>query len=75
MAGYADILNEQLRQAERHVAEGEKYLARQEWLIAELVRDGHSEQAEQARELLKQFEDLQRTLIADRDRLRKRLGT
>jgi hypothetical protein len=38
--------------AERHVREGEKRVARQEALVAELDRDGHGDAAARARDLL-----------------------
>ena len=38
--------------ARRHVAEGEAHVARQEALIVKLDRDGHTELAVEARELL-----------------------
>jgi hypothetical protein len=44
------LLLQHLAQAERHVAEGEQHLLRQEELIAELDRDGHD--TEEARVIL-----------------------
>ena len=41
-----------LSMARRHVAEGEAHVARQEALIVKLDRDGHTELAFEARELL-----------------------
>jgi ribosomal 50S subunit-associated protein YjgA (DUF615 family) len=41
-----------LEMARRHVAQGEKHLARQEQIVAEMVRDHHVETAEAARRLL-----------------------
>jgi hypothetical protein len=62
-----------LQQAERHVAEGERHLARQKEIVAELPGDGHDARA--ARALLAQFEDLLALHIADRDRIRAELVT
>jgi hypothetical protein len=41
-----------LSMARRHVAEGEAHVARQEALIVKLDRDGHTQLAVEARELL-----------------------
>ena len=41
-----------LSMARRHVTEGEAHVARQEALIVKLDRDGHTELAVEARELL-----------------------
>ncbi len=67
-------LREHLALAERHVAEGERVVARQREIVAELERDGHDAAAAQARQLLAQFEELLALHVADRDRLRKELG-
>lgn len=60
------MIAEHLSQAERHVLDGERHVARQRELVAELERDGHDTQ--QARDFLLQFEDLQRLHVADRGR-------
>ena len=60
-----------LAQAEDHVALGERHLADQRALIAELTRDGHD--ISQAKELLATFEQTQLLHVEDRDRLRKEL--
>ncbi len=57
--------------AKRHVAIGEKNVARQRAVVAELERDGHD--ASEARRLLAEFEQLQSMHIQDRDRLLKEL--
>lgn len=66
------MIVDHLAQAERHVSEGERHLASQRRIVAELERDGHP--VEQARELLRLFEDTQAMHIADRDRLREDLA-
>lgn len=60
-----------LQLAERHVAEGERHIARQKEIIVELENDRHDAIA--ARALLVQFEEMQVLHIADRDRLRAEL--
>ena len=67
-----EILEEHLRQAEEHVAKGERALAKQSALVIELERDGHGTEA--ARQCLKQFEELQAVFVAGRDRLRDALA-
>ena len=49
-----------LEMTRRHVAEGDKRIARQELLIGELDRHGHTALAQRARELLAQMEEFQR---------------
>jgi DNA repair protein RadC len=67
------VLQEQhLALAERHVAQGEKTIARQTEILAELERDGH--RTKRARDLLRQFRELQAMFVADRNRLRDELG-
>jgi hypothetical protein len=61
-----------LAQARRHVAIGERHIARQRELVIELERDGHD--ASSAKQLLVQFEELQALHIADRDRLEQELA-
>ena len=63
---------EHLAQAERHVAEGEDRIVRQRQIIADFARSGHDLKV--AKELLAQFEDMQTSAIADRDRLRAELA-
>ena len=60
-------LYEHLAIAEEHVATGERNLARQLGIVAELERDGHD--SVHARALLTHFEGLQAMHIAERDRL------
>lgn len=67
-----ETIEEHLRQAEEHVASGERAIARQLVLLQELARDGHD--TARARKLLGQFEELQAMHIADRDRIRKALA-
>ena len=66
------MIQEHLARAERHVEEGERHVARQGQLVAELERDGRDSQ--EARKLLRQFEAWLALHIADCDRLRKELG-
>lgn len=61
-----------LAQAERHVADGEKTVARQREIVARLERDGHD--ASTARELLSAFEESLVMHKADRERLRQEAG-
>jgi hypothetical protein len=65
------FLTNRLYQAERHVASGERHIARQHDLIAELQRDGHD--TTEAKALLKKFEELQTMHLNDRDRLLREL--
>jgi hypothetical protein len=58
---------EHLAQAERHVALGAKYVARQREIIGELERDGQD--AGQAWSLLALFEQVQAIHVVGRDRL------
>jgi Spy/CpxP family protein refolding chaperone len=61
-----------LVKAEEHVRAGEDRVRRQRALLEQLARDGHD--TREARSLLKQFEEIQATFIAERDRLRNELG-
>jgi Fe2+ or Zn2+ uptake regulation protein len=56
---------------ERHIALVEEDLTRQRELVVELMREG--EDATGAMALLRQFEELQTRLFADRDVLRRHL--
>ncbi len=51
----------------RHIAEGEERIARQEGLLAELLKDGHEQLAQAATELLTLMRE---TLDFSRERLR-----
>jgi hypothetical protein len=62
------------QKAEEHVAQGERHIARQREIIAELEHDGHDVAAAAARDLLRQFEELQGLHIAHRDRLKDELA-
>jgi hypothetical protein len=68
----ANVLEQHLAQAERHVLQGETILERQHRLIEEHECGGHDTEA--ARKLLAQLEELQRLHLADRDRLRRELA-
>lgn len=61
------MLERHLRTARDHVELGEQHVTRQRELVAELDRDGHD--TAMARTLLRTFEDMQATHVADRDRL------
>jgi hypothetical protein len=62
-----DMISEHLSQCRRHVSEGEKHIARQREIVAELARDGRDTTL--ARELLGHFEETQALHVAHRDRL------
>jgi hypothetical protein len=66
------MLRRRLAIAEVHIISGERSLARQRSLVEELESGGHD--SEDARRLLRIFEQLQAAHIADRDRLRRELG-
>ena len=63
------MVEEHLRLAERRVEEGKQHLANQRELICQMERDGHD--TNEARRLLKEFEELQELHLADRERLRQ----
>ena len=56
-------------QAELHVTLGERHVARQREIIAELERNGHD--VTQAKELLAVFLETQALYVGDRDRFLK----
>jgi hypothetical protein len=66
------LKREHLAQAERHVAQGEGNLAKQQAIVDGFERTGRDATA--ARGLLRAFEITQRLHVFDRDRLRKELG-
>jgi hypothetical protein len=66
------MLRKHLALAERHVAEGERLIARQRELVTSLERGGHD--LRDAIELLRLFKELEALHVAHRDRLRKELG-
>ena len=61
---------QRLALAERHVLEGATHVAYQRAHVARLSADDVSRAAQDARDLLRQFELLQDRFVADRDRLR-----
>jgi hypothetical protein len=65
------LLEKFVRDANRHVAEGEEHIRKQRELVARLGRHGHDTSS--ASELLATFEQLQLTHVRDRDRLVKEL--
>jgi hypothetical protein len=66
------MLEQHLAQAERHVADGENRIARQQQIITELASGGYD--LETAQDLLAHFEYAQESHVADRDRLRAQLA-
>jgi hypothetical protein len=62
-----------LQKAERHIAQGERHIARQKEIVSGLGKYGHDAAA--ARTLLVQFEELLVLHVTDRDRLRAELAT
>jgi hypothetical protein len=66
------MIAQYLAQAEHHISDGERNLARQRELVAELERDGCD--ATMAADTLAQFAQIQALHIADRDRLRRKLA-
>jgi hypothetical protein len=66
------VIEEHLRQAEHHVADGERHIAEQHELIGALERDGHDTAT--ARELLATLQQTQSLHIFDRDRLLEELS-
>ena len=67
------ILFGHLRQAQLHVALGVRHIARQYAIISELERCGQCPEADQARNLLATFEEMQEDHISHRDRLEREL--
>jgi hypothetical protein len=67
-----NMILEHLEQARRHVVLGERHIARQREIIAEL--EGDDRDSWRARVLLATFEDLQKLHIADRNRLETELA-
>ncbi len=65
------MLEQHLAKAEQHITLGSQHVSGQRERVAKLQRAGHD--TAQARELLRQFEELLSMHVADRDRLRKEL--
>jgi len=65
-------LERDLTLAERHVAEGAEKILRQRRTVERLAADGHN--TDMARQILKTFEDLQATLVAQRDLVLRELA-
>lgn len=61
------LIEERLKMAQRHVAEGEGHIARQHAIIAELKKGGYD--LTLAEGILKTLQDTQATHESDRDRL------
>lgn len=68
------MIEQHLAQAEGHVTLGERHIARQKEIVAEMERDGHVDGAETARDLLATFETTQRSQVENRDRRRAELA-
>jgi hypothetical protein len=66
------MLCDHLEQARRHVAEGERHIARQKDVVAGLER--HGRPSGEARRLLGNFEELQQMHLADLHRILGELG-
>jgi hypothetical protein len=62
-----EMLKRHLAEAEEHIATGDKNIARQREVIAQLERDGR--ETASARTFLQEFEQLQARHIAERERL------
>jgi hypothetical protein len=60
-----------LAKAEEHIATGQRNIARQHKIIAELERDGHGTST--ARKILQTFEELQHLQRQERDRAAREL--
>jgi hypothetical protein len=67
-----EMLKRHLAQTEEHIATGDKNIARQRDVIAQLERDGHDTAS--ARSFLREFEQLQALHIAERERLLRELS-
>jgi hypothetical protein len=67
-----EMLKRHLAQGEENIATGDKNIARQRDVIAELERDGHDTAS--ARTFLRELEQLQVVLIAERERLLSELS-
>ena len=68
-----EIFLAHLKQAERHVAEGERLLKHQRCVVEHLRRDPGSDLIDAAERLLHSFEEVQMLHVADVTRLRKEL--
>jgi len=67
------VLLRRLVEAERHLAAYEQVVARQRHVIDTIARGGHD--TAEAFALLREFQGIQATYVADRDRLRVELMT
>jgi hypothetical protein len=67
-----EMLKRHLAQAEEHISAGDKNIACQRDLIAQLERDGRDTAS--ARTFLREFEELQAMHRAERERLLRELG-
>jgi hypothetical protein len=74
-----EMLKRHLAQAEEHISAGDKNIACQRDLIAQLERDGRDTASDgrdtaSARTFLREFEELQAMHRAERERLLRELG-
>jgi hypothetical protein len=67
-----EMLKRHLAEAEEHIATGDKNIARQRDLIAQLECDGHDTAS--AKTFLREFEQLQAMHIAEREQLLRELS-
>ncbi|WP_120708254.1 hypothetical protein [Rhizobium jaguaris] len=67
-----ELLEQHLKLAKQHVAQGRRHIIRQKQIIFELARGQHD--TSQARQLLSTFEELQLMHVAERNRLQKELA-
>lgn len=74
MAWNRNTIERHLAEAEGHVRLGQRLIDRQKDMVRELERDGHSDAAITARDLLATFEITQKAHVSDRDRLRAELA-
>jgi hypothetical protein len=65
------MILDHLELARRHVAEAERHIDQQRWIIARLERDGNDTSA--SKTLLEQFQQFYKMHVEDRDRLQKEL--
>lgn len=63
------MIADQLREVERHLALSEKYIARQYDIVSEFERDGFDLDADEARKRLTSLVEFQKEHIARRHRL------
>jgi hypothetical protein len=65
------LVEQHLKLAKQHVAQGRRHITRQKQIIFELTRGQHD--TSQAHQLLSTFQELQLMHVAERNRLQKEL--